>query len=48
LTSLFERFPNIELADPAAETAWLKVPFPAFRGLEKLPVILEPAQTRGV
>ncbi|MET8639038.1 cytochrome P450 family protein [Streptomyces sp. NPDC004096] len=48
LTTLFERFPNIEPADPAAEAAWLKVPFPAFRGLEKLPVILEPAQARGV
>lgn len=42
LATLFERFPKIELACPASEAEWLKVPFPAFRGLEKLPVALVP------
>jgi cytochrome P450 len=44
LTTLFERFPRVELAVPPHEAEWLKVPFPAFRGLEKLPVVLEPSQ----
>ncbi|GGZ64678.1 cytochrome P450 [Streptomyces inusitatus] len=42
LTALFERFPKIAPADPAREASWLEVPFPAFRGLTELPVILDP------
>lgn len=37
LTTLFERFPKIDLDFPASEAEWLKVPFPAFRGLEDSP-----------
>ncbi|MFI9645818.1 cytochrome P450 [Streptomyces sp. NPDC052040] len=44
LTTLFERFPDIDLVAPADEAEWLKVPFPAFRGLDKLPVVLDPAR----
>lgn len=44
LTTLFERFPKIDLAVPAHEAEWLKVPFPAFRGLDRLPVALDPSQ----
>ncbi|MFH8475471.1 cytochrome P450 [Streptomyces sp. NPDC018000] len=43
LTGLFSRFPTVALADPARETRWLEVPFPAFRGLTELPVVLKPA-----
>ncbi|TLQ42235.1 cytochrome P450 family protein [Streptomyces marianii] len=43
LSSLFRRFPKITLADPQAEPAWMEVPFPAFRGLTNLPVVLQPA-----
>ncbi|MCP3820488.1 cytochrome P450 [Streptomyces sp. A3M-1-3] len=43
LTGLFSRFPRVALADPAREAPWLEVPFPAFRGLTELPVVLEPA-----
>ncbi|MFJ9714244.1 cytochrome P450 [Streptomyces sp. NPDC101234] len=43
LTILFDRFPRMALADPRAETRWLEVPFPAFRGLAELPVVLDPA-----
>ncbi|GLF93149.1 cytochrome P450 family protein [Streptomyces yaizuensis] len=42
LTGLLERFPRITPADPAREPQWLVVPFPAFRGLAELPVVLEP------
>lgn len=42
LTGLFGRFPGTVLADPARETPWLEVPFPAFRGLAELPVVLDP------
>ncbi|MGW5171694.1 cytochrome P450 family protein [Streptomyces nodosus] len=42
LTTLFQKFPKIELASAASEAEWLKVPFPAFRGLERLPVKLVP------
>ncbi|MEV4330937.1 cytochrome P450 [Streptomyces sp. NPDC049597] len=42
LTSLFGRFPGIVLADPAAGAKWMEVPFPAFRGLAELPVVLDP------
>ncbi|MFF7188269.1 cytochrome P450 [Streptomyces sp. NPDC008222] len=44
LTTLFEKFPDIDLVAPAHEAEWLKVPFPAFRGLEKLPVVLDPSR----
>ncbi|MEV5388430.1 cytochrome P450 [Streptomyces sp. NPDC052721] len=43
LTRLFDRFPRMTLADPAGEPRWLEVPFPAFRGLAQLPVVLDPA-----
>ncbi|MGW1603834.1 cytochrome P450 family protein [Streptomyces eurythermus] len=43
LTLLFDRFPRMTLADPAAGPQWLQVPFPAFRGLAELPVVLDPA-----
>ncbi|MFD4759745.1 cytochrome P450 [Streptomyces sp. NPDC058439] len=43
LTGLFSRFPKVALADPAREAPWIEVPFPAFRGLAELPVVLEPA-----
>lgn len=38
LQRLFERFPNLRLADPEAEPAWRKLPF--FRGLEHLDVVV--------
>ncbi|WFB08578.1 cytochrome P450 [Streptomyces sp. LX-29] len=43
LTTLFTRFPELALAVPADEVPWLEVPFPAFRGLAELPVVLAPA-----
>jgi cytochrome P450 len=43
LTLLFDRFPRMALADPAGGPRWLEVPFPAFRGLAELPVVLDPA-----
>ncbi|MQT00461.1 cytochrome P450 [Streptomyces jumonjinensis] len=43
LTGLFERFPRVAPADPDREPPWMVVPFPAFRGLTELPVILDPA-----
>lgn len=43
LTGLFSRFPRMALADPASEAKWMEVPFPAFRGLAELPVVLDPA-----
>ncbi|MFC9627362.1 cytochrome P450 [Streptomyces sp. NPDC056930] len=43
LTGLFSRFPRAALADPAREVPWMEVPFPAFRGLAELPVVLKPA-----
>ncbi|MFE7134735.1 cytochrome P450 [Streptomyces sp. NPDC057638] len=42
LTGLFGRFPEVTLADPQWEPPWLEVPFPAFRGLRELPVVLVP------
>lgn len=42
LTGLFDRFPGTAPADPAARARWLEVPFPAFRGLAELPVVLAP------
>ncbi|MFI1016582.1 cytochrome P450 [Streptomyces sp. NPDC020965] len=46
LTGLFGRFPRVAPADPAREPSWLEVPFPAFRGLTELPVLLDPAAVR--
>ncbi|MFE4795060.1 cytochrome P450 [Streptomyces sp. NPDC056708] len=43
LTGLFGRFPRVALADPEHEAPWMEVPFPAFRGLAELPVVLKPA-----
>ncbi|MFF4548331.1 cytochrome P450 [Streptomyces sp. NPDC001435] len=43
LTILFDRFPGMRPAEPRGEARWLEVPFPAFRGLAELPVVLEPA-----
>ncbi len=37
LVRLFERFPDLRLADPMAEPAWRSLPF--FRGLERLDVV---------
>lgn len=36
LPRLFARYPDLALADPAAEPSWRKLPF--FRGLETLVV----------
>ncbi|WP_309643809.1 cytochrome P450 [Phenylobacterium sp.] len=38
LVKLFERFPNLKLADPGATPAWRTLPF--FRGMESLPVVV--------
>ncbi|MEU6068881.1 MULTISPECIES: cytochrome P450 family protein [Streptomyces] len=43
LTILFDRFPRMRLAEPRGEAHWLEVPFPAFRGLAELPVVLDAA-----
>ncbi|MFJ3233945.1 cytochrome P450 [Streptomyces sp. NPDC086787] len=43
LTGLFDRFPGAALADPHGGPRWLEVPFPAFRGLAELRVVLDPA-----
>ncbi|MGW3622909.1 cytochrome P450 family protein [Streptomyces sp. NPDC000880] len=43
LTGLFSRYPRLALADPGSEARWMEVPFPAFRGLAELPVVLDPA-----
>jgi hypothetical protein len=37
LVKLFERFPNLRLADPDETPAWRTLPF--FRGMERLPVV---------
>jgi cytochrome P450 len=37
LLKLFERFPNLRLADPSAEPHWRTLPF--FRGLERLDLV---------
>ncbi|MFI6284496.1 cytochrome P450 [Streptomyces sp. NPDC051018] len=44
LTGLFDRFPRVAPADPTREPTWLEVPFPAFRGLTELPVVLDPSR----
>jgi cytochrome P450 len=38
LTKLFERFPDMRLADPDSPAEWRLLPF--FRGLEQLPVVV--------
>ncbi|UXY25486.1 cytochrome P450 family protein [Streptomyces sp. HUAS TT20] len=43
LTILFDRFPGVRPAEPLGEARWLEVPFPAFRGLAELPVVLDPS-----
>ncbi|MFE3660698.1 cytochrome P450 [Streptomyces sp. NPDC059165] len=43
LGGLFGRFPRVALADPTREAPWMEVPFPAFRGLAELSVVLDPA-----
>ncbi|WP_369172436.1 cytochrome P450 [Streptomyces sp. R28] len=43
LTSLFARFPDMALAVAPEDARWLTVPFPAFRGLAELPVVLDPS-----
>lgn len=39
LVKLFERFPNLRLADPGAEPSWRSLPF--FRGMEHLQVVVD-------
>lgn len=39
LVKLFERFPNLRLADPGAEPSWRALPF--FRGMEHLRVVVD-------
>jgi len=43
LTTLFERFPRVTLASAPQDVPWLTVPFPAFRGVAELPVVLDPS-----
>ncbi|WP_030251345.1 MULTISPECIES: cytochrome P450 family protein [unclassified Streptomyces] len=43
LTTLFQRHPRMALAVEPEEARWLTVPFPAFRGLAELPVVLDPS-----
>ncbi|MFI1733792.1 cytochrome P450 [Streptomyces acidicola] len=43
LTTLFERYPDMALAEAPEDSRWLTVPFPAFRGLAELPVLLDPS-----
>jgi len=38
LVKLFERFPNLKLADPDAAPSWRSLPF--FRGMERLDVVV--------
>ncbi|MGW5852448.1 cytochrome P450 family protein [Streptomyces sp. NPDC055254] len=48
LTSLLLAFPDMELVEPhESAAAWLKGPVAAFRGLERLPVVLDPTRTPG-
>ncbi|WP_308120427.1 cytochrome P450 family protein [Streptomyces bambusae] len=45
LGCLLREFPEMRLADEeASRTAWLKGPMPAFRGLERLDIVLEPGR----
>ncbi|MBR8639583.1 cytochrome P450 [Streptomyces tuirus] len=43
LTTLFQRYPRMALGVAPEEARWLTVPFPAFRGLAELPVVLDPS-----
>ncbi|CAL9295922.1 cytochrome P450 family protein [Streptomyces sp. SudanB52_2052] len=43
LTTLFGRHPGMALAGEPENVPWLTVPFPAFRGLAELPVVLDPS-----
>ncbi|MER5216384.1 cytochrome P450 [Streptomyces sp. NPDC002838] len=43
LTTLFARYPRMALTGAPEEARWLTVPFPAFRGLAELPVVLDPS-----
>ncbi|MFF5804886.1 cytochrome P450 [Streptomyces sp. NPDC012746] len=48
LSSLLREFPEMELADPEeSQAAWLKGPVAAFRGLDRLHIVLEPSQLTG-
>jgi cytochrome P450 len=43
LTTLFGRHPEMALVGEPENVRWLTVPFPAFRGLAELPVVLDPS-----
>ncbi|GHG97852.1 cytochrome P450 [Streptomyces lanatus] len=43
LGTLFARHPRMTLAVAPEEARWMTVPFPAFRGLAELPVVLDPS-----
>jgi cytochrome P450 len=43
LTTLFGRHPDMALVGEPENVRWLTVPFPAFRGLAELPVVLDPS-----
>lgn len=43
LATLFRRHPDMALAVAPEEARWMTVPFPAFRGLAELPVVLDPS-----
>ncbi|GAA2442924.1 cytochrome P450 [Streptomyces glaucus] len=43
LTTLFGRYPRLALGMAPEDARWLTVPFPAFRGLAELPVVLDPS-----
>jgi cytochrome P450 len=48
LSALLREFPHMRLADEDdGEPAWLKGPVAAFRGLERLDIVLEPAEAEG-
>lgn len=43
LTTLFGRHPGMALVGEPEDVRWLTVPFPAFRGVAELPVVLDPS-----
>ncbi|MEV6663361.1 cytochrome P450 family protein [Streptomyces nigra] len=43
LGTLFARHPKVALAQKPEDARWMTVPFPAFRGLAELPVVLDPS-----
>ncbi|TXS53577.1 cytochrome P450 [Streptomyces sp. uw30] len=43
LGTLFARHPRMALAVAPEDARWMTVPFPAFRGLAELPVVLDPS-----